>query len=126
MLFLFNDRVLEIGNPNVRLLANWPELGCGRPDLLFARDAIEFAKAMVMDSDEFGVDEALYSDCAALLAVKTHANAAFFIRKIGETEIDRIEARLNYIPEEHLRRVRNQHSPVGAHASLVPLWVRAA
>ena len=126
MLFLFNDRVLEIGNPNVRLLANWPELGCGRPDLLFARDAIEFAKAVVIDSDEFGVDEEVYKDCAALLAVKTHANAAFFIRGIGEVDASRVEARLNYIPEEHLRRVREQKSPVGAHASLIPVWVRAA
>lgn len=126
MLFLFNDRVMEIGNPNVRLLANWPELGCGRPDLLFAREAIDFAKAVVMDSDEFGVDEAIYMDCAALLAVKTHANAAFFIRKIGEQDVARVEARLNYIPEEHLKKVRDQKKPVGAHASLVPLWVRAA
>jgi hypothetical protein len=126
MLFLFNDRVLDIGNPNVRLLANWPELGCGRPDLLFAREAIDFARAVVMDSDEFGVDEAIYMDCAALLAVKTHANAAFFIRKIGEHDIARVEARLNYIPEEHLKKVRDQKKPVGGHASLVPLWVRAA
>lgn len=126
MLFLFNDRVLEIGNPNVRLLANWPELGCGRPDLLFAREAIDFAKAVVMDSDEFGVDEAIYMDCAALLAVKTHANAAFFIRRIGEEDVSRVEARLNYIPDEHLRRVREQKCPVGGHASLVPVWVRAA
>ena len=126
MLFLFNDRVLEIGNPNVRLLANWPELGCGRPDLMFARDAIEFAKAIVIDSDEFGVDDAIYADCAALLAVKTHANAAFFIRRIGEQDASRVEARLNHIPEEHLKRVRDQRKPVGGHASLIPVWVRAA
>ncbi|MAT35261.1 MAG: hypothetical protein CMK06_08995 [Ponticaulis sp.] len=126
MLFLFNDRVLEIGNPEVRLMANWPELGCGRPDLLFARDAIDFAKALVIDSDHFGVDEALYADCAALLAVKTHANTAFFIRAAGEDVASKVEARLTLIPEEHLKRVRNQRRPVGAHASLEPLWVRAA
>lgn len=126
MLFLFNDRVLDIGNPNVRLLANWPELGCGRPDLLFAREAIEFAKAIVIDSDEFGVDAQVYADCAALLAVKTHANAAFFIRRIGEQDAQNVEARLNHIPEEHLRAVRDQGCPVGGHASLTPLWVRAA
>jgi len=126
MLFLFNDRVMDIGNPNVRLLANWPELGCGRPDLLFARDAIEFAKALVIDSDEFGVDEALYADCAALLAVKTHANAAFFIRKLGECDVSKVEARLNHIPEDLLQRVRDQRRPVGGHASLTPVWVRAA
>lgn len=126
MLFLFNDRVLDIGNPNVRLLANWPELGCGRPDLLFARDAVDFAKALVIDSDEFGVDEELYANCAALLAVKTHANAAFFIRRLGECDASRVEARLNHIPEEHLQRVRDQRRPVGGHASLIPVWVRAA
>lgn len=126
MLFLFNDRVLDIGNPEIRLLANWPELGCGRPDLLFARDAIDFAKAIVIDSDEFGVDEAIYADCAALLAVKTHANTAFFIRSIGEEDASKVEARLTLIPEEHLRRVQNQRCPAGAHCALEPLWTRAA
>lgn len=126
MLFLFNDRVLEIGDPEVRLLANWQELGCGRPDLLFARDAVDFAKAVVIDSDQFGVDEAVYADCAALLAVKTHANTAFFIRQAGEEDASRVQARLNLIDEEHLKRVRNQRRPVVGHASLEPLWVRAA
>ena len=126
MLFLFNDRVLEIGDPKVRLLANWMELGCGRPDLLFARDAIDFAKPVVIDSDQFGVDEAIYADCAALLAVKTHANTAFFIRQAGEEDASRVQARLNLIDEQHLQRVRNQRRPVGGHASLEPLWVRAA
>lgn len=126
MLFLFNDRVLDIGNPEVRLLANWMDLGCGRPDLLFAREAIDFAKAVVIDSDEFGVDESVYADCAALLAVKTHANAAFFIRRIGEHDASRVEARMNLIPEEHLKKVKKQRRAVGAHASLEPLWVRAA
>ena len=126
MLFLFNDRVLEIGNPEVRLLANWMELGCGRPDLMFARDAIDFAKAVVVESDQNGVDESIYMDCAALLAVKTHANTAFFIRSIGEDDPLRVQARLTLIEEEHLRRVRNQRRPVGGHASLEPLWVRAA
>ena len=126
MLFLFNDRVLDIGNPEIRLLANWMDLGCGRPDLLFAREAIDFAKAVVIDSDEFGVDESIYGDCAALLAVKTHANAAYFIRKIGEDDASNVQARLNHIPEEHLMKVKSQRCPVGAHASLEPLWVRAA
>lgn len=126
MLFLFNDRVLEIGDPDVRLLANWMELGCGRPDLLFARDAIDFAKAVVIDSDQFGADEAIYMDCAALLAVKTHANTAFFIREAGEEDASRVQVRLSLIPEEHLQRVRNQRRPVGGHASLEALWVRAA
>lgn len=126
MLFLFNDRVLEIGDPEVRLLANWMELGCGRPDLLFARDAIDFAKAVVIDSDQFGADEAIYMDCAALLAVKTHANTAFFIREAGEEDASRVQVRLSLIPEEHLQRVRNQRRPVGGHASLEALWVRAA
>ena len=126
MLFLFNDRVLDIGNPDVRLLANWMELGCGRPDLLFAREAIEFAKAVVIDSDQSGVDEAVYKDCAALLAVKTHSNAAFFIRQFGEDDPCKVEARLNHIPEEHLQRVKAQRRPVGGHASLEAIWVRAA
>lgn len=126
MLFLFNDRVLEIGDPEIRLLANWMDLGCGRPDLMFARDAIAFAKAVVVESDLMGVDESVYMDCAALLAVKTHANTAFFIRAAGEDDPEKVAARLTYIDEAELSRVREEQETPGGHASLCPLWVRAA
>ncbi len=126
MLFLFNDRVIEIGDPHERLKANWQEMGCGHPDELLAREALDYARAVLVDSDQEGFDEDTCADCAALLAVKTFANTALFLRAAGEHNPDKVVLNLHFVPEPCLVEIRTRSDNSGSHASLEPLWVRAA
>ena len=100
MLFLLNNDIIDIKAPEAHLARRWKSLGCGEPNALRARDALEFVKAVIEHHRRDGLDPdiELATDLAALLITKTGANAALFMpRTEGESE-----PRLTTVPESVL------------------------
>ncbi|MCI4645823.1 MAG: hypothetical protein MRY64_13670 [Hyphomonadaceae bacterium] len=104
MLFLFNDRVIELDLPETRLSQRWRTLGCGDPTVLRARDAVEFARAIVDQArrDEISLDENTILDIACLVVAKTGANAIQFVPRVSGPS----EPRLSCIQTEALEAFR--------------------
>lgn len=77
MLFLLNDQVVELDDPEAHLHACWRSLGCGDPSGMRAQEAIDFVGVIFksIKKSEGRVDEALGRDLAALIISKTGANA---------------------------------------------------
>ena len=104
MLFLFNDRVVEIELPEQRLSRRWRTIGCGDPTCLRARDAVEFARSIVdqaeQDSLELETDTIL--DIASLIVAKTGANAVQFVPRMAGPS----EPRLSSIQPDALEAFR--------------------
>ena len=77
MLFLLNDKVIEITAPEAHLMQRWRDIGCGDPRLLRAQAAVEFAvkhyaAGQAAPSSELITVEL---DIAALIIAKTGANS---------------------------------------------------
>lgn len=96
MLFLLNDRVIEIDTPEARVMGRWREIGCGDPRLMRAHEAVEFVKTQVHPWIEQAVhvDEDLLKDLAALIVAKTGANSLVLKPVPGGV----FEARLSDVP----------------------------
>lgn len=104
MLFLFNDHVVEVNLPELRLTRRWRTLGCGDPHTLRARDAVEFARSVVdqADRDDTMLELETILDIAALIIAKTGANAIQFVPRIDGPS----EPRLSNIQPEALEAFR--------------------
>jgi len=77
MLFLLNDKVIEIETPEMHLMQRRREIGCGDPRNLRAQQAVEFAiqrYSSLRDAAAEDVD-AGQKDIAALIIAKTGANS---------------------------------------------------
>ncbi|MEM0985911.1 MAG: hypothetical protein AAGJ32_06675 [Pseudomonadota bacterium] len=105
MLFLLNDRVLDLELPEHRLARRWRIIGCGDPTALRARDAVDFVRQVI--DDVRGAGEDLTVECAldlaALIVAKTGANAAQFVPKASGPS----EPRINSFAEEVLQIFRD-------------------
>ena len=77
MLFLLNDRVIEIDTPEARGIGRWREIGCGDPRQLRAHEAVDFVKSKVQSlAHPLPADDSeLLKDLAALIVAKTGANS---------------------------------------------------
>lgn len=77
MLFLLNDKVIEIEMPETHLMQRRREIGCGDPRNLRAQQAVEFAVQRFVSLRRAGADEVLagQKDIAALIIAKTGANS---------------------------------------------------
>lgn len=104
MLFLFNDRIIDIELPELRLQRRWRILGCGDPLSLRARDAVEFARAVIdqAERDAQSIDHETLLDIAALIIAKTGANAIQFVPRMSGPS----EPRLSTISEAALEAFR--------------------
>lgn len=94
MLFLLNDKVIEIDAPEARILGRWRDMGCGDPRLMRAHEAVDFVKTRIDPSSEPQEDEAL-RDYAALIISKTGANSLI----LKPTPAGDVEARLSNVPQ---------------------------
>lgn len=77
MLFLLNDKVIEIEMPEMHLMQRRREIGCGDPRKLRAQQAVEFAVqrfASLRSAEEEAVFDG-QKDIAALIIAKTGANS---------------------------------------------------
>ena len=122
MLFLFNNRVIDVAMPEARLNQVWRTLGCGDPARLTAADAVDFVKRVIEQTGREGLadEDGLRGDLAALLIATTGANAATFLR--GED--GQLEPRLSVFPEPVLEGLRGIGESDRERASA--LWVAAA
>ena len=124
MLFLFNDRVVELDLPETRLSRRWRTLGCGEPTALRAREAVEFARAIVDQARTEGVDldSDILLDIASLIVAKTGANAIQFIpRMTGPSE-----PRLSNVPVEALEAFQTRILQDGERPRLTGAWAWSA
>ena len=119
MLFLLNDRILNVDAPEARLARRWKTLGCGDPRSMMARDAIEFTKAVIESHrvNEMDMEAELSDDLAALIIAKTGANAALFIQ--GS------EPRLTLLPEGILATLADRMEQ-GDEVEVAEIWPKAA
>lgn len=119
MLFLFNDRIIELDVPEAHLSKRWKTLGCGDPYGMRAREAIDFASRVVCENHSEGldVDSALAEDLAALIISKTGANAVMFPPS-GEP-------RLTILPDAILAKLR-ERSGADAGVDVSGVWPMAA
>lgn len=97
MLFLFNDKVVNVASPELRLLIaarelGWPEGGAVNP-----RDAVALVTHRLCQHERAGTRPTAREerDLAALIIARTGANAALFVR--GSDGV--LEARLTLLPE---------------------------
>lgn len=104
MLFLFNDRVVELDLPEMRLSRRWRTLGCGDPTALRAREAVEFARAVVDQarSEDTLLEDETILDIACLIVAKTGANAIQFVPRMSGPS----EPRLSCVQPEALEAFR--------------------
>lgn len=119
MLFLLNDYIIDVDAPEARLARRWKTLGCGDPRVLMARDALEFAKA-VIDShraEDTRMEHELVGDLASLIIAKTGANAALFLTT-GEP-------RLTLLPSSILSRLQDKMNE-GESVVVEDIWPKAA
>ena len=119
MLFLLNDQIIDVEAPEARLVRRWKTLGCGDPRSLMARDALDFAKAVIHShtANKSPMDNELKGDLASLIIAKTGANAALFL-SIGEP-------RLTLLPESILAELRDKASG-GEAIEVAEVWPKAA
>ena len=112
MLFLLNDKVIEVPAPEAHLLERWREIGCGDPRQMRAHDAVEYAairyqKLLETHSED---DSSLLADIAALIIAKTGANSLI----LKPTASGSVEPRLRDIPplvlETYQRGAANDQS----------------
>lgn len=86
MLFLLNDKVIEVNAPEAHLLERWRTIGCGDPRQMRAHDAVEFVAERHEDLQSM--------DIAALIISKTGANSLM----LKPTASGGVEPRLRDIP----------------------------
>lgn len=96
MLFLLNDKVIEIDSPEAHLSRRWREIGCGDPRQLRAQDAVEVATRAYAEIGQNGPEMHLTRchDIAALIIAKTGANGLI----LKPTAAGGFEPRLRDIP----------------------------
>ncbi|MHA7858077.1 MAG: hypothetical protein ACX94D_08330 [Henriciella sp.] len=96
MLFLLNDKVIEVDAPEAHLLERWRTIGCGDPRLMRAHDAVEFVASRHQDlfAKSADQDDVLLLDIAALIIAKTGANSLI----LKPTPSGGVEPRLRDIP----------------------------
>lgn len=105
MLFLLNDRIIEIDLPEARLARRWRIMGCGDPYAMRAREAVEFVRAVMDQAYDSGeaLDSESELDLAALVIAKTGANAVQFVPRMSGPS----EARLSTVEDEVLASFRS-------------------
>ncbi len=126
MLFLLNNRLVELDVPEMRLARRWRVLGCGEPDRLQPAEALDFVQAVIdshwYDGDEMDGD--LRADLCALIVSVTGANAALF----AEGHSEKIAPRLMVLEENVLQaiQVQMQVEKVPVVTGIAHIWKGAA
>lgn len=93
MLFLLNDKVIEVDAPEAHLLERWRTIGCGDPRLMRAHDAVEFVASRYQDLAA-EQDDLFLLDIASLIIAKTGANSLI----LKPTPSGGVEPRLRDVP----------------------------
>ncbi|MEQ8557050.1 MAG: hypothetical protein RIB03_01940 [Henriciella sp.] len=77
MLFLLNDRIVEVAVPEMHLECRWKTIGCGRPHALRAHDVVDFVHARLDQARLFNriLTDMEARDLAALIISRTGANS---------------------------------------------------
>lgn len=109
MLFLLNDRVIELESPEARVLGRWRDMGASDPREMRAHEAVAFVASQFKTLSQHAgpeQDEA-FKDWAALIISKTGANSLI----LTPTASGDFEPRLRDVPplvlETYLRGAAN-------------------
>jgi len=96
MLFLLNDKVIDLPAPEAHLLQRWRDMGCGDPRQLRAQDAVAFATQRFVGLQGVSVEGQTLGcqDIAALIIAKTGANSLI----LKPTVSGEFEPRLRHVP----------------------------
>jgi len=96
-LFLLNDQVVELRDPEAHLHGCWRSLGCGNPRGMRAQEAIDFVGVIFksINRSEGRFDVGLATDLASLIISKTGANALL----MKPTSGGGFESRLRDLPQ---------------------------
>lgn len=83
MLFLLNDRIVDVALPEMHLERRWKRLGCGAPYALRAEEAVGFVQARIEQARALRrrMSEEEACDLASLIIARTGANS--FILRYG-------------------------------------------
>jgi len=109
MLFLLNDKVIEIDAPEAHLMQRWRAIGCGDPRQLRAQVAVETAVQLFAKLQQASTNDQATGrrDIAALIIAKTGANSLI----LKPNAAGGFEPRLRDIPplvlETYLRGAAN-------------------
>ena len=126
MLFLLNNRIVELDLPELRLARRWRVLGCGEPSRLRPSEALDFVQAVIdsywYDGEE--MDSELRADLCALIVSVTGANAALF----AEGHSEKIPPRLMVLEENVLQaiQVQMQAEQLPVVTGIAHIWKGAA
>lgn len=123
MLFLLNDKIVDIAIPESHLAKRWKVLGCGDPYGMRAREALSFAGRVIAEhvKEKIALEDALVQDLGALIIAKTGANAVLFPNYNGTLG----EPRLTILPETILASLR-ERTESGEVPKLDDIWPLAA
>lgn len=96
MLFLLNDRIIDIAVPEMHLQQRWRSMGCGEPFRMKAQEAIAFVENRIahFSSLQTQMSDDEVRDLAALIITKTGANCL----TLRPTPSGKFEPRLKHLP----------------------------
>ena len=73
MLFLLNDRIVDVPLPEMHLERRWRRIGCGSPYAMRPGEVIDFVRSRLVADPHLTIDTA--RDLAALIIARTGANS---------------------------------------------------
>ena len=73
MLFLLNDRIVDVPLPEMHLERRWQRIGCGSPYAMRPHEVIDFVRSRLSVDAHMTLDTA--RDLASLIIARTGANS---------------------------------------------------
>lgn len=122
MLFLLNDRIIDVPAPEAHIHRRWRILGCGEPTRLLPDDVMQFTQSVIRQSYRECVElcDQTLQDLAALIITVTGANAALI-----HANREGGGPRLARLPEGILATLRARSEEDG-EVVVADIWQKAA
>ena len=85
MLFLLNDRIVDIALPEMHLERRWQRIGCGSPYAMRPHEVVDFVRSRLAAEPHLSID--LARDLASLIIARTGANSLIIRHRLdGSSE----------------------------------------
>lgn len=122
MLFLMNDRIVDVPAPEAHIHRRWRTLGCGEPTRLLPDDVMHFAQTIVRQAyrECLELEDETIQDLAALIITVTGANATLI-----HANREGGAPRLARLPEGILMTLKARSEAEG-EVIVADIWQKAA